>query len=404
MAVARVKEALVALSVSSTGGVNGVVFSVEAVVVDAEHVAEVRNYVFSRNVFAASFMPASIVKASDVRRRTGGWATRKDDLIQFLDSAPVLTDAEFGKQLNKFVEDLEREFASVTFAFADMLVEPMLVNKLLISAGAYDLLYTRVGKFLSGRAVHAPSYVRGVMRVSPLGSERRASPDGNASVQLLHSMLELSPSRSVGKEALIAWDIETTGGGSAGKVFAIGVAVHENGVRGIATRHLFVRNIFNGIGAAAYVEAWARNKWDKRTWDEFWSKFLPVLDDLMKGAPEKNDVEFGQELSVFLRGLEDKYTHITHVFDTVLFDSGMIGQVLADASELDLSYRRNGSRVGVSALHTGSYFMGWDHVNPWDKSETLTRARTRKVADASASHNHKPDDDAEYILRRLLAV
>lgn len=199
----------------------------------------------------------------------------------------------------------------------------------------------------------------------------------------------------MGDRTLVALDIEATGGGARGVVFAIGAAVSNGDT--IKTFR-FVRDVF---GTRDYASAWQANGYDMPTWTEFWSKHTPILDQLMDGAVPKDDVAFGTEFNNFIESLENEHGKITFVFDTILFDPVLLDMLLLNAGKPGLGYTREGKFVSSRAVHSGSYIQGIDRVAPWDKSETPTRVKSRKVADESAAHNHMPDDDAKYILVRI---
>ena len=142
---------------------------------------------------------------------------------------------------------------------------------------------------------------------------------------------------------------------------------------------------------------------EKRCQDEFWSKHKDIYKTLTE-----NPTPAKKAMSVF-RGLIDHWhTNAESVYivsDNPAFDFGMVNYYLDEFGLLPLSYKTNADGIAeyVPLHDTDSYArgsLGQGFNNQWvnDTDVIRTHLGTQDTLNKD-SHNHLPENDAEFIYR-----
>ena len=154
----------------------------------------------------------------------------------------------------------------------------------------------------------------------------------------------------------------------------------------------------------SWQEYWDECSYEKRCYDEFWSKNLDALNDLQD--PNKLTLYTSSKhmtlaLNDALIVAEGKFEKLTLVVNTVAFDTVWLSNLLAKEGLPGIGYKRNGTFNG-GGIEVDSYKRGVYRVEPsskdkpWDNDPIFNEKKW-------PIHDHDPENDAHQILSVLFA-
>jgi len=208
---------------------------------------------------------------------------------------------------------------------------------------------------------------------------------------------------------IITFDIETTGQYIQKDLcFAIGYCVGEigGGSDGKKARYMETGKWLVDLGKPAdqsWQQFWASKSWEKRCFDEFWSKHTDLLDRF------NNDPERLPNLETMIVKLNNALRRWEHAFpggflvafDTLNFDSVWLNQLLQQHHYADLARQRDGTGWR-GALEVDSYRFGRLGVTPGDwNAFYATIAALPQSIERPAEADHDPAVDATNIFLDL---
>ncbi len=132
---------------------------------------------------------------------------------------------------------------------------------------------------------------------------------------------------------------------------------------------------------------------EKRCWDEFWSKQPSTLIENLKVGAMPQALGF-MKFATWLNGLETKYSKVKFLSDNAEFDIGT----------LNVNLERYCNRGPLRYTTTGKYRS---ILPPDDLLDTLdaetVKELTAKHITPYVVHDHDPSNDAEFIYRQYIA-
>lgn len=182
---------------------------------------------------------------------------------------------------------------------------------------------------------------------------------------------------------VLAIDVERTGCYYKNQTLAVGLALYVPG---------------EGISNYRFTpDRDANIKWETRCIDEFWSKNQDLLKDILDTPTQK-----WEHLTNIINDLDTKYPNLMICSDNPAYDIAHLNYELQSHTgirglyyKLDKSYR--------NIIDTDSFLAAFDiHNNDlWVSTNQILVNHNLTV---SAVHDHKPENDAAYILESFLAV
>ena len=207
------------------------------------------------------------------------------------------------------------------------------------------------------------------------------------------------------KLGYLSVDIEATGGSYSKDVcFAVGWALgsradHEND-------NVRSGKVILDMGKPTYqtwAEFWETKGFEKRCYEEFWSKHLSVLDALQSSGNAKEryaEDAFPHSVNEIFVEAETLFDKVILLTDTIHFDTVWISILLDKAGYPPLNFKRNGKYNG-GGIEVDSYKMGVYRVEPkgerpWEKDPLFLKHFVEL-------HDHDPENDAKSILSIMFA-
>jgi hypothetical protein len=204
----------------------------------------------------------------------------------------------------------------------------------------------------------------------------------------------------------LVFDIESTGANVfTNRIFAIGWAY------GSCPDDVVGGKILIDLGKpkdVSWEAFWDQCGWEKRCWDEFWSKNVSTLDALQSWDGDDiphSDSSAAFSVSAVMQEVEDLFDRYTIVTDTIAFDTVWLTNLLYDNGFHGLAYRRDGNyNRGIGGIEVDSYLMGVYGVQLEDENDRKTKPWTGDPLYKSTirpPHDHDPKNDAHHILCSL---
>lgn len=186
-------------------------------------------------------------------------------------------------------------------------------------------------------------------------------------------------------EMYVAFDIERSGPMKSDETFAIGVAWSNDGkeIESTTIRHPLIKS----KSKQGWEIEWKTLGWHMKTFEEFWSNHLDVLNDLF---PEGKFDEMHIALNDVIEKLESESKKITYLFDTAHYDATYINMLLLENSKAPLQVRRDTSSYNPS-IEVDSYKNGILDVD-------------NSVAFLFEPQSHNPEQDARAILKNYFRL
>jgi hypothetical protein len=176
------------------------------------------------------------------------------------------------------------------------------------------------------------------------------------------------------KQIYVAFDIETGGAGFQHPVIAVGVCYG---------------NVY-GYYKKRWCIEFNTNDFEKKCYEEFWTKHEDILDDIRKEAVDSKSA--WNEIGQFLDRLSDKYPNSNIV---ILSDNPAF-----DLSRIDYELFTRLGRLGCR--HIGKYRRVMD---PTEQRTFFPRkVEMKELVKKLAPHTHYPDDDAEGIFLQQIIL
>lgn len=217
----------------------------------------------------------------------------------------------------------------------------------------------------------------------------------------------------VHRECFFAVDIETTGqfprsdfddGAPHDIIFAIGWAYAPEGddVRRV-TGNACLR-----IDKARYEtwrDVWVSRGYEKRCYDEFWSKNTDILEMLQDDRKIKLYESEKGMIIAFQRALKEAdeiFKKVTIVTDTTTFDTVWLSRYLTSHGFYGLGYYQNTGQFRGGCIDSSSYKRGVYRVNPSGKVDRYWEQDPTYLSIYENVHDHHPEHDATEILTDLL--
>lgn len=209
--------------------------------------------------------------------------------------------------------------------------------------------------------------------------------------------------------AIVALDIERTGQGPNDVTFAIGVAdtVLSKNTTSKINKAAWIIQLRGHGNEEEWRQFWLDNNYDMDCFNEFWSKNIDVLNNLMINAHYSDEGELSGKLNNYLENIENiNHNRRMLVFDTITFDSVHLDNLLKKSGYKGLSFTRSGKYTSSMELDSYTYgVLGLDMLNDtWQQFKKLkSRLLDKRLPSLGiTSNNHFPDDDAENILVSFL--
>ena len=207
---------------------------------------------------------------------------------------------------------------------------------------------------------------------------------------------------------IITFDIETTGQHSHAHdvIVAIGACVGElqdNGAFNVLSKHSWARDMRKPADTD-WASFWILSGFEPRCYQEFWSKYEDILDGLQRDATIQSDAVLARKLNYFLED-QEKDGPFCLLFDTLLFDSVWLDNLLRSNGYAGLSRNRDGSGWR-SAFELDSFRFGATGapLGNWGELTKRCNAHPTVFPENGERIAHHPRDDALGIFIDLARV
>jgi hypothetical protein len=223
---------------------------------------------------------------------------------------------------------------------------------------------------------------------------------------------------------LIALDIEATGKwavwnkklGVQDEILSVGFAVYDARKVAKPIKTVLINHVLGKPDDVSWPDYWSARKFEKRCFDEFWSKNIEQLETTQTGdatfvAHSRAELAtlLNQAATEFESDYGQKPSTFRYVSDTAEYDRYWLAALMQSEGYDSLAYWRNGVfRWSVNDLNSASYELG--RAGAITKNDNNGSAK-RYIEDARASldhlgtqHTHRADQDAADIGRNVLAA
>jgi|SRR5581483_3330835 len=136
---------------------------------------------------------------------------------------------------------------------------------------------------------------------------------------------------------------------------------------------------------------------EKRCYDEFWSKHLDKLQHF-KDSPTNTIQEFAN----YVDSLDEKYPNLIILTDNAAYDIGFINYYYAkELQRKPLQYKKNGSYRVITDTDSFYYAL---LPNPTDNWVWSSKIQEKFQIDVKDTKTHYPEEDAQYIASLFVEV
>lgn len=200
-----------------------------------------------------------------------------------------------------------------------------------------------------------------------------------------------------------ALDIEMTGSTRNDKIIAIGIA-HGPSAFEMSSTQLVVK--LDKPSDATWGDFWKSSNFEWRCFEEFWSKHEKVLNELQSQASIGTVEELARQFNDTLEAIEKQYSRLILVTDTIAYDTTWLNMLLVMHDYRPLNYSRQGEhRWGyeIDSLTEGALHVDANH--DWETYRALVEMEIdTRFPSLHVTHNHRPEQDAFFILARYFRV
>ena len=237
------------------------------------------------------------------------------------------------------------------------------------------------------------------------------------------------------KYIVVALDIETTGmqclphaeTGHRDAMFSVGAAIYDAAAsdpqKCLIEQHLFNLNLQKPADVE-WGAFWDQNGWERRCYDEFWSKNVPMLEKTqdksavgtwkgINGVPRTVSLlstpdGVADAVNDLLRHVEERWPAYVLVTDTMDYDFRWLSNALEAHGHAPLGYTRSGAyRWWARDIHKGSYLVGRAGRSYLDNMAVDVKPAVAAVTatfSIGTQHTHCADDDAADIGAQVVAA